>query len=893
MSLLEKQVASSLNENALNKRLVDNSYKAVVDANRFKETSRRPQKIIYGKSSLLDKIISSNLNENAINKRLEQSSYSAINGQRQEEGTYKPEGVQMLGQMGREKPLTAITKEMIQKYQEEEQARPFMVDGEARKYMGATYEPQFPVSFESLQTTEQIDDIITRYRQARTDINNELANIDSDIKETTDKIASIRNEINEKGSNLSNLYALRTENNNLDKLHKDRKKLEAKIDAFNYDLQNLDKNRNELIKQNALINQKNREEVLKYEQSLQSMNRNRLNLQQQPYESEYDYYKRLKEVEKEKFDPVLYKKYASNENTKQLKSNLDELFSDVSFKEDVLKNVNDEDKFMINKLFDKVGKAYLDEYGYNNTRLSPRMTAEALKRILNAVKGTEISPLQAIIKRNKQREIYADTIGLARDRQDLEARQAQQRADQQAEEQLAIKLLQARMKRRPQREIYADTIELARDRQDLEKRKEEAKHEAAANIQRIFRGNKDRISAALLRNEKRITARNAKRDADAKEQKYMQKLARAQAIAQAVSQGSEQEQLRNQLQTLAQAQALSKSLKQKDIAKLEQERKYLDERDLAVLQEQAKQLLNQHVASKNIQRVLRGHFGRRETSQQRAKKLVQQMESQTRSDLIRPPPRGQPYTFVDVSPNKPNLISQQEQEIIDRTRQQLLEQQNLSLNLASYNPKRATDIITKSLQDTKNKAKIMEAVKKAIEEKRVDRLIEASMKAQLSPTATELSGASTLAEQEQARLRKPRSDIGSTRAPYITKKLIKKEEKQLMKSLTPEERRMVQQAQAQSQTRSQALNTLLQQRGTKRLEDIREGLEGAKGAKGSGFRKPPRRQVKVSPTEKKKDRLRLVVAQIKAGNTNPKLIVEVNKLYKDLYDIDNAHMMLK
>ncbi len=48
------------------------------------------------------------------------------------------------------------------------------------------------------------------------------------------------------------------------------------------------------------------------------------------------------------------------------------------------KNLNDEERFMISKLFDKVGKTYLDQYGFNNTRvtrLSPRMTAEALKNI--------------------------------------------------------------------------------------------------------------------------------------------------------------------------------------------------------------------------------------------------------------------------------------------------------------------------------------------------------------------------------------------------------------------------------------------------------------------------------------------------------------------------------
>jgi hypothetical protein len=42
-----------------------------------------------------------------------------------------------------------------------------------------------------------------------------------------------------------------------------------------------------------------------------------------------------------------------------------------------------------------------------------------------------------------------------------------------------------------------------------------------------------------------------------------------------------------------------------------------------------------------------------------------------------------------------------------------------------------------------------------------------------------------------------------------------------------------------------------------------------------------------------KNRLRLVASQIEAGNTNPKLIKEVNELYKKLYDIDNAYMLLK
>ncbi len=62
--------------------------------------------------------------------------------------------------------------------------------------------------------------------------------------------------------------------------------------------------------------------------------------------------------------------------------------------------------------------------------------------------------------------------------------------------------------------------------------------------------------------------------------------------------------------------------------------------------------------------------------------------------------------------------------------------------------------------------------------------------------------------------------------------------------------------------------------------------------KGRGLKKPTKRRDKVSLSEKKK-KLRLVIAQIKAGKTNPRLIVEVDKLCKDVYQIDNAFMMLK
>jgi hypothetical protein len=68
-----------------------------------------------------------------------------------------------------------------------------------------------------------------------------------------------------------------------------------------------------------------------------------------------------------------------------------------------------------------------------------------------------------------------------------------------------------------------------------------------------------------------------------------------------------------------------------------------------------------------------------------------------------------------------------------------------------------------------------------------------------------------------------------------------------------------------------------------------EGIREGQGIRKRTYKRKPQMG---SKDEKMKNRLRLVASQIEAGNTNPKLIVEVNQLYKKLYDIDNAYMYL-
>ena len=71
------------------------------------------------------------------------------------------------------------------------------------------------------------------------------------------------------------------------------KKYDTELSLTNTQIKNLQDARNDILKYNADISAMNRDEVLKFEQALKTANANRLHLEQQPNESELDYYNRL------------------------------------------------------------------------------------------------------------------------------------------------------------------------------------------------------------------------------------------------------------------------------------------------------------------------------------------------------------------------------------------------------------------------------------------------------------------------------------------------------------------------------------------------------------------------------------------------------------------------
>jgi hypothetical protein len=828
-SAIKNQVAMGQKDNDIIKRNADYSLNAFITKDNKKNMRQSSAKIKYAKNSLLDKIISSNLNENAINKRLEQISYSAINGQRQTEGTYKPEGVQMLGQLGREKPLEAITKEMIQEYQEEDQ-RPFIVDGEARKYAKADYEPilQLP------QSLDDIKDDLKKIYKNKVATAKTIKDAEEYLKTAIEYYKGLLRDINVFGMT----DAKRKEKEQTEQhIRQERMKydqLRNQMDVYEYEIKRLFDEGKEIKRLNALIPERNREEVTKYEQSLLQHNRNRLNIQQLPNESEMEYYQRLREVERTKMDPVLYKQYSINKASKELKPKLGNLFKDEGQIEEVIKSLSENDKFIVNKNFDRVEKDFIDKYGYN-----PSMnTKMAINAILEPFASSS-SRIKDLIKRKNAQDLYIP---------DLKEEHQKQ----------AFQTLQGVFKRKKNEPKIAEVLKIYRE-----------KDEAASKIKAAIKRNENKpgIDAMKLLLSKRIAAKKTLEDTAAQQaqRKYDVALSRdrqqqrmdelvSQKKAQQAAAVAEAQQAAAAAEAQQAAAAALEKRKQNTEKIKEQIRRTLYKTDFPINQEVLDKFVNDHIQNK---------------LDARAKRL---------------------YSSADAN------------------EKDLMRQMIKNLYIKKLVPLSATDVITKSLKETKTKADIMQSVRKAIEAKQkekqdnADRLVQLSIEAQqrgqmqepsyistspeLSPTSQSMISAATTvaAEQMLAGLRKPRSDLGSTKAPYVTKKkmeieLQKKLDSEFYETLTPDELKYFK---SKKRLGGKTVTTI--------LNEIRKQREGPKG---SGVRRPPKRQVKINPEEKKKNRLQLVIAQIKAGNTNPKLILEVNKLYKSLYDIDNAYMMLK
>jgi len=168
------------------------------------------------------------------------------------------------------------------------------------------------------------------------------------------------------------------------------------------------------------------------------------------------------------------------------------------------------------------------------------------------------------------------------------------------------------------------------------------------------------------------------------------------------------------------------------------------------------------------------------------------------------------------------------------------------------------------------------SVSKAEEEQRLNELEEVllenlSLKKREMSGLTALSGASTPRQQQE--IQELEEQIKKVRKERSDKGFLRKERRPVGRPTKEESERIKAEREAK--------------------QAKKEAKKQAKEGRGIRAKKLIKRKTTIGKDDKKKNRLRLIISQIEAGNNNPRLIIELNKLYKDLYGIDNAIMLIK
>lgn len=885
-SLIEKNVSMVQKENAINKKVGEYSLRAIKKMkNDFREKPSIPIK--YGKNSLFDKIISSNMKDNEINKRLEQISYSAINGDRQKEETYKPEGVQMLGTLGREKPLAAITKEMIKEYQEAEE-KPYIIDGEARKYMGTDFKPLF-------QIPQSLDDIRDDFRDLYKDklaTIKTLTDAEENINALDDYYRGLIRDINVFGlTDAKRNDKIKAERDML-RLRNEYDKLKKDLEKIEYEMKRMFDLGKEIKKENALIPQKNKEEIMKYEEALKSVNQNRLNVQQQPNESDDEYYQRLRDIEKQKYNPILYEKFSINKVSKELKPKLEGLFKDEGMIENIIKSLSTEEKMIVNKNFNKIEEDFIKKHGFNPSMNSKMAIKEMLSsfedpatRIKAAIKRINaqnlyipvkqkkdaIDKLESVFLRSQNEPRFAEALELSREMEDEDNARFKKNmlSTREKQQKRMDKLARERQEQDIRKNIRNEREGLFKDESDYldEEDLKILEREGAKKIQKAFKGYQVRKQAkdvfakeqAIKRDYKKGSTRQKqqeKMDELAREENKKQEAIKALALASGKIKSASRSKYIRDLYSKGLVQYMRPLQKiQGALKRIQPEPTYIREqlKETSLINEELKRI---GAEQKEI-----------DDERERIKKLGEIRLKRALTKGIRERSKPKP------SPIPSSLLSGAD------TEQEAIERMSLRFPRSDIGASRMPYATNKNV---KNALLIQSAIRgnlarKKMREEARNKLIEEN---EQERQALEIEEARAMLSPKRAK----RSDAGKERAKYDTQKA---RERAFLQELTPEEKKFK--------------NVSI--RAGKTIPQVVEEIKKNRAKEGSGIRRIKRIPAKISKISKiekdaralasAKNRLRLIIGSYQSGNDNPKLIKELNTLYKKLYGIDNAVMIIR
>jgi hypothetical protein len=127
-----------------------------------------------------------------------------------------------------------------------------------------------------------------------------------------------------------------------------------------------------IVSKNQLI-------VRDYENNIRILNEGKINIAQQPNESEDEYLRRLDDMADEEYDDTELVEKAYLANINEFKQNMKSILSTEWKVENILNSLQKEEVFGLNKTFPSFQKDFLETFGRNNTNVSIEEYIELIK----------------------------------------------------------------------------------------------------------------------------------------------------------------------------------------------------------------------------------------------------------------------------------------------------------------------------------------------------------------------------------------------------------------------------------------------------------------------------------------------------------------------------------
>lgn len=337
-----------------------------------------------------DYVASLDLRDNALEAQMAKISTNAI----QDKLEWKPSTIK-----------SDVTKEMILDYQEE-MKKPIVVDGKKYNYHPSTVDID-PVAYEPL-VPEYSDAQIIGLEREKSRVLRALDNSRVDLEYQFSFIEKLKRDYDREASKARdvptfNMLTFAFEKRMIDAEKtleeiKDQIRLgESTIERLNLAITNNERNKKINNAEKVRVAKENATRLKLYKEDLNQLNKGRLNIEQQPGESDDEFRNRLRDTGMMTYDEDAMSKSAELYNREKLKERMMEIHRDSSMTGNALKSFDADQIFKINKNWSALKQNFIKIYGFNSPAVMDRDIVDfftsQINPIVNAQNSGDLYPV--------------------------------------------------------------------------------------------------------------------------------------------------------------------------------------------------------------------------------------------------------------------------------------------------------------------------------------------------------------------------------------------------------------------------------------------------------------------------------------------------------------------